>query len=515
MENNVLTPSDFFEICKRRKWHFVIPAFSIFFIILCIAMGLPRIYRSSATILIEEQEIPRDYVMTSVTSYAEQRLQIINQKIMSSSRLIEIVKKFNPYPKLMGTLTMDEIVSKMRKDIQLTPISAETMDRRTGRPTVLTIAFRLSYEGKNQEAVQRVANVLVSLYLEEHIQVRETQSRETSVFLKDEWDKVKKELAKIDAKISSFKEKHIVSLPQLIQLNLNRLDNLENNIKQAGEKLRGFKEREQYLKTKLDSVPLEAENLEKKRLKELEVQLTYLQTRFSKRHPDVKKAQEEIAELRKVIAKQEAVSRNITKSDNPTHIQMSSKLASVRTDISSVKRQIEELKEEREQYRKRIEATPKVEEEYNLLISQRQNMQNKNDDLMRKYMDAKVAHGLEEGQKGERFTLIDSPRYPEKPYKPNRVAIILIGFALSLFVGIGVVSFLEYTDHSVKNAKMLTMATGFPVLAGVPEIRTHGDISRMRIKNIAVSMGTIIFFLVAIFIVFFISKTFAFSGTLI
>ena len=62
------------------------------------------------------------------------------------------------------------------------------------------------------------------------------------------------------------------------------------------------------------------------------------------------------------------------------------------------------------------------------LLIAKKNTQAKFDDLTAKLMEARVAHGLEREQKGERFTILEAPRLPEKPYKPNRMAIILIGF---------------------------------------------------------------------------------------
>jgi capsular polysaccharide biosynthesis protein len=59
---------------------------------------------------------------------------------------------------------------------------------------------------------------------------------------------------------------------------------------------------------------------------------------------------------------------------------------------------------------------------------------------MKKFMEARVAHGLEKGQMGERFTLIDPARLPEKPVRPNRPAILLIGLFLGIGAGVGTAS---------------------------------------------------------------------------
>jgi len=149
MEPSTMTMDDYFTIVRRRKWSLICPVIIVFLASAIVALALPSIYKSTSTILIEEQDIPANFVMTTVTSYAEQRLQSIHQRIVSFSRLFDLVNRFNLYPDLKDKWTDDEIVAKMREDIILEPISVEAADHRTRKPSAITIAFTLSYEGKN------------------------------------------------------------------------------------------------------------------------------------------------------------------------------------------------------------------------------------------------------------------------------------------------------------------------------------------------------------------------------
>ncbi len=60
-------------------------------ITLLLAMLLPARYQSSATILIEQQELPVDLVRSTVTSYADQRVQIISQRVMTTETLLKVI----------------------------------------------------------------------------------------------------------------------------------------------------------------------------------------------------------------------------------------------------------------------------------------------------------------------------------------------------------------------------------------------------------------------------------------
>jgi polysaccharide chain length determinant protein (PEP-CTERM system associated) len=495
MTPGTMTLNEYILTLKRRKWSLILPAVIIFAISAMIAIALPPIFKSTSTILIEEQEIPADFVMATVTSFVEQRLQSIHQRIMSTSRLLDIINRFNLYPDLKRKLTSEQIVDKLRKSIKLETISTEVVDRRTGRPSSATVAFTLTYEGKGiPDKVQRVANVLASLFLEENLRVRERQTRETSQFLKNEMEKLKTDLDQIEAKIATYKALHINELPEVFQVNMQSLNNIERNIDRLNQQLQSFKERQGYLQTQLASItPLEKMSEDKRRLRELKVRLANLETRFTDQYPDVIKTKEEIEKLEKRIKDPDGtagLSGGLP--DNPAYITLASQLASTQAEIESVKRQIIDLNIKAENYRQRIEATPKVEEAYKAMTVERNNTQAKYDDLVRKFMEANVAHGLEKEQKGERFTIIDPARLPEKPYKPNRMAIVMIGFVLGVAAGVAVASIKEFTDSSVRGIDMLSTVTSFPVLAGIPEITTKKDIRRKKIIRIFQVLGIIV-----------------------
>jgi polysaccharide biosynthesis transport protein len=497
MEENVKTVGDLVDVMKRRRWSLALTGLLIFLAAAILAIALPSYYRSNSTILIEEQEIPREFVLATVTSYAEQRLQTINQRIMSTTRLLEIINRFSLYRDLRSSYTLEEIIATMRKDIKFQTISAEVVDRRTGRPTSATIAFSLSYEGKNPEVVQQVANVLTSLYLEENLKVREQQTRGTSRFLEEEAKGLLKQLSSTEARISEFKMRNIDTLPELLQVNLQGLDRVERDIERLHEQIKAMKEREEYLQTQLLAIPTEIQGQDKTLLKELKAKLLQLQSRFSDKYPDVGKAKSEIAELEKRIAAQQKPegrlligkggSLILEQPENPAFVTLAAQLASAQSEIESLQRQVADMSKKKEEYHKRTEATPRVEEEYRMLTVERNNLQAKYDDLMRKLMEARVAHGLEKEQMGERFTLIDPPKLPEKPISPNIPAILLIGLVLGIGGGTGVASLKEYSDKSVRGLTELVNATSIPVLAAIPVIVTWRDRVKSKRKRMLIA----------------------------
>ena len=487
MEEDVKTLGDFIAIVKRRKWYIIWPAVGVFVLSVIIALTWPPTYRSTSTILIQEQELPREYVTATVTSYAEQRLQAINQRIMSSPRLTEIIDRFDLYADLRKKWAMEEVIDKMRKkDIKFEMINAEVIDR-TGRGKTASIAFSIAYEGPKPAVVQQVANVLASLYLEENLRVREQQTEGATKFMDDERKIIEEQLAAIDKQLADFKRRNINTLPELSQYNLQIVDGIERDIEKYNDQLKVLREKESSLQTQIASV---APDIDESHLSALRTRLVDLRGKYKEEHPDVKTTTAEIAKLEKELAAGEK--KTDKKPNNPAYVTLAAQLASTRSEIKSVEQQISSSKKKRDDYQRRIATTPLVEESYRTLINERNNLQLKHDDLTKKYMESKVASGLEKSQMGERFMLIDAARLPEKPVAPNSPAIMFIGLVLGMGAGVGSAALKEFSDRSVRTARELTSALALPVLAVIPEIVTGQDTAQDTKRRRRVIIGIVV-----------------------
>ena len=505
MEENVLTPGDYFAILKRRKWALIIPFILIVIASVLTALLLPSIYKSTATILIEQREIPTEYVNASMTTYADQRMQSIKQRVLTSKQLQDLIHQFNLYPKLQKKMTIDEIVDEMRDKILLEPVNVDVSDKHSGRMATVTIAFTLSYEGENPEKVQLVTSTITTLFLKEDLKVRTAQASDTYNFLKGEKERIRKKLAEYEKTLAVFKKKYSNSLPGVLQLNMQALDHIERNIEVAKENLRASKEKEEGLKEQLLNIPVSLESALKQqgkkdddqlRLENLKMNLINLKTKFSDLYPDVKKLKQEIKDLTAKIDKKKKDNTKKPADDpdsvkNPAYVTLASRLASIRSDIKSTKNKIKDMEKQAEVYRSRLAVTPDVEEKYNAIISERNILNGKYQEMQSKMMEARVSQELESKQQGERFTLVESATLPDKPFKPNRLAIILIGIVLGMGAGVGFASIREFSDTSFRDAESLHRATGFPVLTVVPRIITSQDRTRRFMKRIIVSVAVV------------------------
>jgi polysaccharide biosynthesis transport protein len=541
----------FIAILKMRKKALIISALSVLGVTILVVALLPSIYESSSTILIEEQQIPQDFVRSTVTGFADQRIQSLTQQILSRVKLWEIINQFNLYPDLRDKLAREEIIEQMRDDINLETISAEIADKKGGRrptqTTAVTIAFSIAYRGKRPDMVHKVAGTLASLYLEQNLKTREAQAQSTTQFLEAELKQLQERIKGLGEKITVFKGQHEGLLPEQQDFNRQQAARLEIDLKQLDATIRSAEDRRFYIEGQLASVkpdtPLISATGERvmapaDRLKTLEVSLADLQSKFSEDHPEVRKVRREIAELRKMvgqtsgsaairrqkltqltadlaekqgkysgqhpevkklkneIARLESApetprpARAVSEPENPAYISLTTQIKAAENDVVSLRTQQASLKDKLQIYRQRLENAPKVEQEYLALTRDYQNASAKHQEVMNKILEARISEGMEEGQKGEKFTLIDPASFPEKPVSPQRWLILLAGVIMSLGVGVGAVALAEHLDHSVKDSRTLARLTGLPVLGSIVRIQTCEDIVEARRKRTLIWTGT-------------------------
>ena len=135
---------DYIVAIRKRKSAILSIFSAIVLLTTAIAFLLPAIYKSGSTILIEQQEIPQELVMSTVTSYAAERIQTIQARVMTRTNLLRIVDEFKLYEDERKFETKEEIVERMREDVSLDVVSADVVDPRTGQAFYSHYCFLIS-----------------------------------------------------------------------------------------------------------------------------------------------------------------------------------------------------------------------------------------------------------------------------------------------------------------------------------------------------------------------------------
>jgi len=295
---------------QRRVW--LIASFTLGLLVtVALALFLPSRFRSAGTILIEQQEMPQELVRSTVTSYADERVQVISKRVMTTETLLGIIRRYDLYAKERATDTREALLAKMRKDIGLKMISADVIDPRSGHPTSATIAFEVAFTSRNPDLAAKVANELTTLYLNENLNNRTQLARDAATFLESEGDRLNHRIGELEAELARFKDKHFHQLPELTQLNMQLLDHTDEELRTQAARQASLEQQKVYLEAQLAQIKpnsvVFSETGERiltsnDRLKMARSQLDGARASYGPDHPDVVRLQRQVDGLEKELS---------------------------------------------------------------------------------------------------------------------------------------------------------------------------------------------------------------------
>src|SRR6202453_3011242 len=313
MDNQTQVSADTREkllaLWRRRRMFWVVAGAAALLTILLAAL-LPPTYRAMATILIEQQEIPQDLVRSVISSYADQRVQIISQRVMTTQNLLSLIERYNLYPDIREKKPREVLLAKMRGDIGMHMISADVIDPPSGRPTQATIAFSVSYKSRSPELALKVANELTTLYLNENLTSRTQLSQQTATFFSEEAQRESAHIAELDKKLAAFKEKHQDELPDVTQLNIQTVERTELDVRDAENRLAQLDSQRVLLEAQLAQISPNTQVYSdsgqrvfgaEDRLKDLKSKLAAYKALYGPNHPDVLSTQREVDGMEKEV----------------------------------------------------------------------------------------------------------------------------------------------------------------------------------------------------------------------
>ena len=536
-------------IIKRRKRGAILAFGAVFVLFAAVALLLPDVYKSAATIMIQNRQLPKDLVASTITSFADERIQGITQEIMSRSRLLKLADKFDLLPGKRENLTADDIVEKIKKRIDVQTIDAEIKNATQTNPAAITIAFTLSYEDENPDKAQKVATELTSYFMEKNREDQREHARNATQFLEAQFGDTKARLDQLEVKLAKYRQAHLEELPEFAQMNMDKVQKLTNDISNLDMQIRQTEEQRSVVSTQLAMVDpfgsmgpqvlsrqdrlqqarLEEANLMARysasnplvqakkrevklleggggdqgqtvqlraRLEQLQNELSDLKGRYTDQYPAVKRKMAEIASVKKELgaslsgASQPAIGRR-ERASNPAYIQLTSDVQKAAVTIQALKAQKVALEAQLKSVYEKLHSMPIVSEQYNEMQTDYTNAKAGLADLQQKLASAKLAQGMEDQQLGETFKVVEPPFLPEKPAKPNRLAIILVGIVLAMGVSIGTASFLEYSDSRVYDSETVEKLAGLSVFSTIPKIVTAEETRRAKKRKVLIAGGTV------------------------
>lgn len=479
-------------IWNRRKW-LALVVFSIpLSAVVGVATHLPNTYQSSARIVIERQQVPEAFVRPTVTSELENRLRTITDEVLSRSRLQQLIDRFGLYSELKGRVPPEAIIERVRGDIRPLKLEAsESVGR--GMMRASTVAFTISVRGRNPQTLADITNGLASFYIEENLKVRERLATGTAQFLKVQLDETKKRLHEHERRVSDFKRRHIGELPQQMAANLSLLERLSTQLSLNNASLTRALERREMLARQLAegdpvapaiaAAPGAVPETPAVRLARLKQELTALTARFTDKYPEVIRVRTEIANLegQLVQPRPDGGSQPETLSPvTPQILRLRQALNELDGEIKVLRGEETNLRAAMEAYQRRIENTPRREQESLEINRDYETTKELYQSLQKRHEEAQLAESLEQSQKGEQFRILDPALPSHEPAAPRRVQLLLMGLILSLGLALGAAVLAEQLDTSFHTLDDLRSAAPAPVLVSIPRIVTEADSRRRR-----------------------------------
>ena len=551
MQPQSATLGDYIDIFRRRKVPMLSVTTVLSLVAMIVAVSLPSVYRSTATIKIEQQGIPDDIVRTTVNTYADTQIENIKQRVVTSGNLAKLVAELDLADQLGQPVSKDVLAGEIIESVFIEPVGAEVVDPRTGKPRVATIAFTVSYESERPRVAKKVANALADLFLSENAASRTAMAADTAGFVAEQAEKWRQEIADMEARIATFKSDNAGRLPELSDLNLRLMEATERDLRENQERIRSLQQQRIYLESERAQVKPYAISLGSdgkpilspaERLDVLRNEYSSKLAIYSPEHPDVVKLRKEIASLasqsttatgdrvaietelasaradldaarqrysaehpdvRKLTRKVDGLESRLKgiatavpapqqpmrRPDNPAYIGLQARLEAATTDLRTLVATEAQLRAKLSEYETRLTATPQVERQYQALQREHEAAVNEYNKIKGKQREAELAEQLEIRNKGERYSLISAASLPDTPYKPKRILIALFGIIVAFTGGIGTAVVTEALDRTVRGAKTLIALMNAPVLGVIPYIENSSDRSARRRRRIVTAVA--------------------------
>jgi polysaccharide chain length determinant protein (PEP-CTERM system associated) len=442
---------------------------------------LPNRYTSQTLVLIEQPTVPTDFVKPVITTEINARLASMQEEILSRTRLEPIIHQFGLYPGDVNHVPVEELVQRLQKSVQVTPVQPMAETQSQALP-----GFHIIVTLDNPKTAQEVCAAVTSMFIEENLRLRQQRSEDTTQFLAQQLVDAKAKLDAQDARLAEFKSRYIGSLPDEEQGNLNLLTGLTSQLDAATQALARAQQDKSFAESMLGQqvaawqaaqTGSNPETMDAQ-LAALQTQLANLEARYTDDYPDVVKTKSEIAALQKKIADNDNAPK-AGSGKSPKTASEPAQIAQLRAQVHTTDQVIAEKTKEQEKiqqaikvYQDRVQSSPAVEQQYKELTRDYQTALDFYNDLLKKRDQSAMAADLERHQEGENFSILDPANLPDKPSFPNRPMFALGGFAGGLALGMAIAFFLESRDSSFRTERDVETALRLPVLAMVPAVES-------------------------------------------
>jgi polysaccharide biosynthesis transport protein len=508
-----LSPQDYLSIARRRALAMILTFGAVFTVSVVVAMLLPQVYQSTATLLVEGPPIAGDVVRSAVPGNAEQLVQALRQRIMTRESLLRIASEHRVFDSASGANLKDtDVANAMRNSIDVNVLIGNMPSWE--RPTN-NFAFSISFQHAKPEKALEVTNALTQLFLESSVRERVGQASRANEFLSQEADRVKSQLVDLERRIAAYKGNQGSITGEGQAVALASIQTLEGDLRTAERDHRLALDQLQTIEVDLagaragvmlpGSVNASGPSVAEQEVDRARTELARMRGVSTEDHPDVQAQRRKIDLLERAL-RAETVARSPARDAIAAQAKLTVSRLEAQRDTARARAELlasqqKNLRSAISQQQTQVARAPQVERDLAALQRDHDAARAKYEDLRSKQMSAQVVQNLEGEQQGERFTLLEPPLLPEFPFKPNRKKLVALGFFGALAAAAGVVILLEMIFARVRGVNSLTSLTGQRPLVVVPYITSADDLHSnqvTRTRLIAFAVGLLVICLLVV-----------------
>ncbi|MDK3074839.1 lipopolysaccharide biosynthesis [Sedimentitalea sp. JM2-8] len=459
----------------RRLPAFLLVAASVATVSIVVAFTLPPAYESRMVLIVEAPQIPDALAPSTVRMPGPQRLQIIEQRLLTRANLLDIARR----------LDVLEDQSKMNPDEIVLGMQARTRvesTRRTTEASIMTVTF----EARTPRLAAGVLNEYLTLIQADDATFRKGRAGQTLDFFEQEVARLNAELEERAGLILEFKNANAGALPDTLAFRQQQQAERQLRLEEVGREIFSLKSQRQQLMAMFEATGGVGGSLSpaQQDLADAEKELENALIVYSPNNPRVKVLQGRVDQLRQ-IAEAEVPQENDEPQTGTGNLALDFQLAGIDNRIIALERQEEKLTQEVERLE---EGILKTANNANIL----EDLQRDYDNTLSQYMpavqrlaDADTGERIELLSRGERISVIEQPAVPSEPTKPNRIMIAGGGTALGIGLGAALVFLMVFSSGAPRRPEDLIKKLDVWPIATLPYIRTRREMIIQRGIKIA------------------------------
>jgi uncharacterized protein involved in exopolysaccharide biosynthesis len=517
---------DYLGIVRKRKRLLFLIGLPIVALGGLAALILPDVYRSSSLIEIEGSESARQNAGDTTLQdsiarqsdeplYADQYVQSLSTAVLSDQNLSKLLAQEQLYDDQKDD--PKSALKRLSKDVKVDMVTVPILDPESGREREVVTAFTVSYDNLDPQRAYVGAKWLTQAFLEGNRQDRGSYASGTAKFFASEAERMRKRVGELEGKLAEFKAKNVGQLPDLNEMNMNSMDRAENEINSVESQLQGLRRERVFLVAQLQQArstgpettninALEAEYKQKSAIydpnhpdmislrrqidtmraggstsgmtlrQQVQQQKSILaeaRQRYGEDHPDIKRIQRNIESLEARIKSGESADSTLA-SDSPMAVQLQTQLNATDTQIAAMQQRGLELRRKMTDLESRMNSSPQVEKEYQAVTRDLDSARAKFQDLLKRQMDAEVSESAIANGTADKFHVKSQPSIPDKPAKPQRIAILAVAIAFAMMAAMSSIVFAQLLDPTVRGVRDIRDILDVTPLTAVPVIEQTG-----------------------------------------